>query len=59
MKSKSIFRSKTFWFNVLSLGLTTLADLPIDPVYMGVITAVGNMFLRMTTKQPVHLMDFK
>lgn len=61
--SKSIFRSRTFWFNVLAI-LGVLAALIADP-RLGLdprAVAIGlagvnlvNILLRMGTDQPVHV----
>jgi len=56
---KSIIFSKTFWFNVISLGLEVsqvMMDMRIVPTeQMAVGIAVGNIVLRYITKTPVSL----
>lgn len=57
--AKSLFKSKTFWFNVLT-GLGTLLALPaglpaaIIP-YIPAAQALINIALRMITDQPVRV----
>lgn len=62
MDPKSLFASKTIWFNVLTLlalSLTSVADSSIilgNPVAVGVIsvaTALVNVGLRLFTKSPI------
>lgn len=64
---KSIFKSKTFWANALSLGalLATASGHPAaaliaDPAtqaqVIGVGTAVANLILRLVTSQPVRVL---
>ncbi len=48
---KSIFASKTFWFNVVSLAATVAGFLP--PQYAAVALPVVNVLLRLVTSQPV------
>ena len=51
---KSILKSKTFWFNLLS-GVTTIAGLiPANPITLAVV-AVGNIVLRAITTAPVTI----
>ena len=56
---KSIFASKTFWFNVItlaiSLGQGQLGiQLPAD--VSAAIIAVGNVLLRIVSSQPVRVL---
>lgn len=53
--SKSLFKSKTFWINVLSAGLELTQVLPIPPGYLLIATNVINVGLRLLTTEPVHL----
>lgn len=58
MKNKSIFKSKTFWFNIvaaLSGVLLPAFNVPVDPAMMGAILGVGNIGLRSVTTTPVNL----
>jgi uncharacterized membrane protein len=64
--SKSIFKSKVFWFNLLALvvlfasqfGYTGVVSPDIQgyvEVFMPAILLVVNIALRFVTKQPVYL----
>ena len=51
---KSIFKSKTFWLNILS-GVGVITGLiPANPYTMA-ISAVANVILRTVTNQPVSI----
>lgn len=58
---KSIFSSKTFWFNalaaVVTVALSAVENLGPDagPIALGVV-AVGNIVLRFITSQPVSIL---
>lgn len=59
MYGKSIFASKTFWFNILSGAATlvgTAAEImpPQYAPYAAAAIAVINLGLRVVTDQPVH-----
>ena len=50
---KSIFASKTFWFNVLSAGLQYTS---VMPQKWGMpVTLIGNIILRSITDSPVSI----
>ena len=51
---KSLFRSKTFWFNVLVCTEHLVGYLPADVVVP--ITAITNVLLRMLTTEPVKVL---
>lgn len=51
--SKSLFKSKTFYFNLLTFGLGYAGYLPAE--YAGAVAAIGNIVLRLLTDQPVHV----
>lgn len=51
---KSIFKSKTFWFNVLG-GAISIAQI-VPPKYSMPIMVVSNIGLRMITNQPVSIL---
>lgn len=65
---KSIFQSRTFWFNIISgivlalsqVGAPQLTDLGLNGVAqhwvlvgIGAITLIGNIYLRSITSTPV------
>ena len=50
---KSIIKSKTFWFNVLTLALTVAEFLPAKAA--GIIIPAGNVALRFVTENPVGI----
>jgi hypothetical protein len=55
--SKSIFKSKTFWFNVLGTAATVLVNAAnvLPPQYSVIALGIGNLILRFVTKTPVTL----
>ena len=55
--SKSLFKSKTFWANVLggAAQLLNLAVPVIPPPYGIVAQAVLNVLVRLVTSGPVHV----
>lgn len=57
--SKSLFASKTFWFNALTAvaELTQVLPLPVGTV--AVIATVVNVGLRFVTDTPVHILPKK
>ena len=59
MTPKSLFASKTFWFNmaaaVLAAVLKYLGEAPLDPMTLMIVTAVINIVLRYITNRPVVL----
>lgn len=59
MKVKSIFSSKTFWFNVASAALLVLQEVSasqlLSPEKQVIATLVGNILLRFITNQPVNI----
>lgn len=52
---KSIFASKTFWFNVLTAGVELTGVLPLPAGTVAIIAAVANIGLRFLSSQPVSL----
>jgi len=56
---KSVFKSKTIWFNVLGFVLAVAAMLsgsfPVPPEWAVFVSAVGNMVLRYVTSRPVSI----
>ena len=56
--AKSIFTSRTFWFNILSAILLTAGPalgLAIPQPFGGLVTAGINIILRYITTQPVKV----
>lgn len=53
--SKSLFKSKTFWLNAMSLGLELSQVLPIPAGTLLIVTNVLNIGIRMLTETPVHV----
>ncbi len=53
--SKSLWKSKTFWFNVLTAAAELTQVLPIPAGTLTIVAAVINVGLRMTTSEPVHV----
>lgn len=52
---KSIFTSKTFWFNFLTGAASIVGIIPLDPHITGLVVGVINVGLRFVTDQPVSL----
>jgi hypothetical protein len=57
---KLFWQSKTFWLNVVTIGLAILAItdaslIPIDPKMLLWIIGVLNILLRFLTNQPITL----
>jgi len=57
MEPKSILRSKTFWFNVVSLVATVGGFLP--PQYAAVIVPAANVLLRAISEGRVTIPGWK
>lgn len=53
MDTKSLFKSKTFWTNLVGLALQVGGILPAK--YGMPVLAVANLILRLLTDQPVHI----
>jgi len=53
--SKSLFKSKTFWFNVLTASAALTGVIPLAPEYTATIVGVINVLLRLVTEKPVHI----
>jgi len=54
---KSIFKSKTFWFNVLSIAATVTGVLPLGAEVSTVVVGCLNIALRAITKDPVSIVS--
>lgn len=60
MNTKAFWKSKTFWLNVLSLGVAVAGGqlgIPIPPHIAVPILAGGNLILRTMTNQGISLSD--
>lgn len=59
MTSKSILRSKTFWFNIGAIVTTALlehgADLKLDPTTSILVLGILNLVNRLFTSKSVHI----
>lgn len=58
MDSKSIFKSRTFWFNLASLAVVVGSGqlgVPIPPKIAVPVVTIANLGLRLLTNQPVSL----
>ncbi len=54
---KNIFKSKTFWLNLLAIVTTIVPVLPVNIQQHAVpALAVGNIILRKLTKEPVSVL---
>jgi uncharacterized membrane protein len=53
--SKSLFASKTFWFNVVTAAIELTGVLPVPQGVTAVVVGVGNIALRLLTDQAVHI----
>lgn len=53
--SKSLFASKTFWFNVITAAVELSGVLPIPAGTAAAVVGVGNVLIRLLTDQPVHV----
>jgi len=55
MKQKSIFKSKTFWVQVLSIAAAVSGIVPLAPETTAIVVGLINIALRAVTKDPVHV----
>ena len=53
--SKSVFRSKLFWFNVLTTSAELANLIPLPPGTALIVSNLINIALRFVTDKPVHL----
>lgn len=51
--AKSLFASRTFWFNVAAAAVEVSGAVPLAPGTAATIMAVGNIALRLLTNQPI------
>jgi hypothetical protein len=56
-QKKPIWKSKTFWFNALTMGAQVSGFLPVAPATAGMIAAGANIALRAITKGPVTIIQ--
>jgi len=54
--NKALWKSKTFWFNVLTAATELTQVLPIPPGTLAIAAAVINIGLRVVTDQPVTVL---
>ena len=52
---KSLWKSKTFWFQILSGAAALSGVIPLAPEHVAIATAVINVGLRFVTDKPVSL----
>lgn len=52
---KNIFKSKTFWFNVLSVAGLVTGVVPLPPAVSEATVGIVNVLLRLVTKEPVSV----
>lgn len=57
--SKSLFASKTFWFNVVTAAIELSGVLPVPPGISALVISVGNVALRLLTTTPAHVVAAK
>ena len=55
--SKSLFRSRTFWFNVLTAAAELTQVLPLPSGTLVLDASVINIALRFVTEKPVHVVS--
>ena len=55
MKPKNIFKSKTFWMQVLSIAAAVSGVIPLAPETTAIVVGLINIALRAVTKTPVHV----
>ena len=55
MKPKSIWKSKTFWMQVLSIAASVSGVIPLPPETTAIVVGLINIALRAVTKDPVHM----
>jgi len=55
MKPKSIWKSKTFWVQVLSMAAAVSGVVPLGAETTAIVVGLINIALRAVTKTPVHV----
>jgi hypothetical protein len=53
--NKSILKSKTFWFQVLSIAAAVSGVIPVDAETGAIIVGLINVALRAITREPVSI----
>ncbi|CAB4190668.1 hypothetical protein UFOVP1196_86 [uncultured Caudovirales phage] len=53
--NKKLWKSKTFWLNILSGAAAISGVIPLAPEHVAIATAVINIGLRLATDKPVSL----
>lgn len=57
--SKEFYKSKTFWFNVVTILIGVVEVIsntyPIDPQVLLLINGLGNLFLRLLSGDPITI----
>ena len=56
MRKKKWYKSKTVWFNIVSgavMVASEAARLGIDPKVAGIVVVVGNIVLRLMTREGI------
>ena len=55
--SKSLFKSKIFWFNLLTTAAELTQIIPLPPGALVIASGVINIALRFVTDKPVHVVS--
>ena len=53
--NKSILKSRTFWFQVLSIAAAVSGVIPVDAETGAIIVGLINIALRAITREPVSI----
>ena len=53
--NKSILKSKTFWFQLLSIAAAVSGVIPVDAETGAIIVSLINIALRAVTREPVSI----
>ena len=53
--NKALWKSKTFWFNLLTASASFVGVIPLDPHITAVVVGVINIGLRLVTETPVSV----
>ncbi len=55
MKPKSLFRSRTFWMQALTICAAITGVIPLPAETTAIVVGLINIALRVVTKDPVHI----